>query len=384
MSRYDTFNRIVMSLHQASLDDAHWPDTSTLIDEACGTMGNGLVVAEQGGEIANILFAGFYSRGERRDDLERFYFDVYYPWDERVPRLRQLPDSQLALVKDLFTAQELRTSRTYNEALPRMHGQNGLAVRLDGPQGCDIVWLFADPVAPGKWGTAQFELIESLVPHFRQFVRVRQVVAGAGALGATLAELLDNSRIGVIHLDRRGRIVEANGRGRRLLQRGDGLFDQDGYLHARLPADNERLGRILGGAVPTFSDRVTKSGSMSVQRSPGVPPLVLHVNPVTARREMDFGLRDVAVVVLALDPKSRPRINAELVAEALGLTPSEGHVAAMLAEGKTVAALASESGRQKAAVYWLLQQIYGKLGVSRQVDLVRLVLSISELSKSPR
>ena len=384
MSRYDTFNRIVMSLHQASLDDTHWLETSALIDEACGTMGNGLVVAEQGGEIANVLFAGFYSRGQRRDDLERVYFDVYYPWDERVPRLRQLPDSQLALFKDLFTAQELKTSRTYNEALPLMHGQNGLAVRLDGPQGCDIVWLFADPVAPGEWDAAQFELIESLVPHFRQFVRVRQVAAGAGALGATFAELLDNSRAGVIHLDRRGRIVEANGRGRRLLRRGDGLFDQDGYLHARRPADNARLGRMVGRAVPALGATVATSGSMSVQRSPGVPPLVLHVTPVTARREMDFGLRHVAAVVLAVDPKSRPRVNAELVAEVLGLTPSEGEVAALLAEGKTVAALASESGRQRAAVYWLLQQIYGKLGISRQVDLVRLVLSISDFSRSRR
>ncbi|MCY4514651.1 MAG: hypothetical protein OXC69_05930, partial [Candidatus Tectomicrobia bacterium] len=74
MSRYDTFNRIVMSLHQAALNDAHWLETSTLIDDACGTMGNGLVVAEQGGEIANILFAGFYRRGQRRHDPGRLYF----------------------------------------------------------------------------------------------------------------------------------------------------------------------------------------------------------------------------------------------------------------------------------------------------------------------
>ena len=384
MSRYDTFNRIVMSLHQAALNDAHWLETSTLIDDACGTMGNGLVVAEQGGEIANVLFAGFYSRGQRRDDLERLYFDDYFPWDERVPRVRQLPDSQLALVRELYTADERRTSRTYNEGLPIMNGQNGLTVRLDGPDGCDIAWVFADPVETGEWRSEQFEMIESLLPHVRQFICVRQAVAGVGALGATLGELLDNSCVGVIHLDRRGRIVETNGRGRRMLRRGDGIFDQDGYLHARVPADNERLGRILGHAVPALGDRAAKSGSVSVKRPPGMPPLVLHVNPVTAPREMDFGLRDVAVVVLAVDPMNQPGISAELTSEALGLTPSEGQVAAMLAEGKTVPALASETGRQKAAVYWLLQRIYKKLGISRQVDLVRLVLSISEISRSRR
>lgn len=384
MSQYDTFNRILMSLHQATLSDAHWLDTSTLIDEVCGTMGNGLVVAEPDGEIARVLFAGFYSRGQRREDLEHVYFDVYYPWDERIPRIMQLPDSQLAHVSELYTAEELRTSRTYNEGLPRMHGQNGLNVRLDGPDGSSIFWIFADPVGPGGWGSAQLAMVENLLPHIRQFVSVRQMVAGVGALEASLAELLDNTRLGVIHLDRSGRIVEANGRARRLLQRGDGIFDRGGFLHARLPADDERLERVLGRALPTFSDRVATSGSTTVRRPPGVPSLVLHVNPVTAAREMDFGLRNVAAMVLVVDPRSQPKVNAELVAKALGLTPSEGQVAAMLAQGKTVHDLALETGRQKEAVYWLLQQIYKKLGISRQVDLVRLVLSMSELSRSRR
>ena len=39
-----------------------------------------------------VLFVGLYYRGQRREDLERKYFEVYHPIDERVPRLRQLPD----------------------------------------------------------------------------------------------------------------------------------------------------------------------------------------------------------------------------------------------------------------------------------------------------
>ena len=48
----------------------------------------------------------------------------------------------------------------------------------------------------------------------------------------------------------------------------------------------------------------------------------------------------------------------------------------MLSEGKTVRHIAVAMSRQEGAVYWLLQQIYKKLGISRQVDLVRLVLSL--------
>ena len=41
--------------------------------------------------------------------------------------------------------------------------------------------------------------------------------------------------------------------------------------------------------------------------------------------------------------------------------------------------MADATGHTKAAIYWHLQQIYQKHSISRQADLVRLVLSLAEL-----
>ena len=62
----------------------------------------------------------------------------------------------------------------------------------------------------------------------------------------------------------------------------------------------------------------------------------------------------------------------------LGLTPAEGQVAVWLADGKSVRDIALTTGLTEGAIYWHLKQIYKKLPISRQVDLVRLVLSIAE------
>ena len=105
----------------------------------------------------------------------------------------------------------------------------------------------------------------------------------------------------------------------------------------------------------------------------------MHINPVVDSHS-EFRNRRVAALVLIVDPASQPRINPRLVAEILGLTPAEGQVAAMLSEGKTVRDIAMATSRQEGAVYWLLHQIYRKHGIARQVDLVRLVLSLSGLS----
>ena len=210
MSEHDAFDRVLAAMHDATLDESRWPATSALIDEACGLTGNGLMVAEGPTNDVRALFVGLYARGQRRDDLEREYLTTYHPLDERVPRFRQLPARCLVHITDLYTAEELKTSRTYNELLPRAGMQDSLNVQLPGLAGSHIGWGLNDPVDAEGWGAARITMIERLLPHIQQFVRVRQVLAGAGALGASLADLLATTGLGIIQLDGRGRIAAAN------------------------------------------------------------------------------------------------------------------------------------------------------------------------------
>ena len=147
MNNQDAFARILASLYDAMLDDTHWPATSALIDEACGGLGNALLVGEGPKNDIRVLFVGLYYRGQRRAALEREYLESYHPIDELVPRFRKLPESHLMRIEDLYTAEELKTSLTYNEILLRGKYQNGLNVRLAGVDSSSMTWGLGDPVA---------------------------------------------------------------------------------------------------------------------------------------------------------------------------------------------------------------------------------------------
>ena len=140
----------------------------------------------------------------------------------------------------------------YNKGLSRLGGRNGLNVRFDAPDGLRIVWAASDPVAADGWQSAQLQLIEHLLSHVCQFVLVRQALAAADALGANLTGLLDNRRMGIIQLDRSGRVAAANDAARDTLHRDDGLVERRGVLGAWLPADNARLRRLMAAALPAF------------------------------------------------------------------------------------------------------------------------------------
>ena len=383
MSEGGAFERILASLHEVALDHVHWSTATSLIDDALGAHGSSMVFGDGcSEEDIQIYFAWDFFRGQRDRDRERWYFENYYALDEWVPRLRHLPDSRLVHVTDLYTEEELKTSAAYNEALARGHAQNSISVRLEGPRGSRIVWVVNDPIDGESWSSAQLDSIRRLLPHIRQTVGVQQALAGAGALGASFAQLLDTTGLGIVHLDGRGRIVAANDRARDMLRGGDGLFDEDGFLCARRPEDNAELQGLLTRALPPFGAQGA-GGSMMMKRSSALPPLVLHVNPV-GRQETDFHLWPVAALVLVVDPASHIRIDPAGAAAALGLTGMESRVAVLLAEGMNVREVAAATGRGESTIRSHVKHMFARHGLSRQAELVRLVLSLAGAPESRR
>ena len=382
MSEQEAFERILASLHEAALDRAHWATASALIEEALGAHGSSMTFGDGScEEDIRIYFLWQFFRGQRHPELEREYHEVYYPLDERPPRIRHAPDSQLFHITDLLTEEELKTSATYNELLVRGHARNAIHVRLDGPNGSRIVWVVNDPVDGDGWSSAQLDSIRRLLPHIRQTVCVQQALAGVGALGATLADLLDTTGLGIVQLDGRGRIVAANDCARDVLRTGSGLFDEGGFLYARTAEDNAELQRLLTRALPPFGAQGA-GGSTLVRRSAAQPPLVVHVNPV-GRQETDLRVWPVAALVVVVDPASGIGIDAGVAAAALGLTGMESQVAVLLVQGMSVREVAAATGRGESTIRSHVKHMFTKHRLSRQADLVRLVLSLAG-AREPR
>ena len=184
--------------------------------------------------------------------------------------------------------------------------------------------------------------------------------------------LLDNVMVGVVYLDRRGRIVEANARARAILRCGDGLADRAGYLHARMEADDARLGNLLRRVCGSASPAV--AGSIAVERLPKLPRLAVHLSPMSVDGD-GIGIGRAAALALIVDPAGKPRLDADHVAATLGLTRAESSVAVALAQGASVRDIATGTGRKESSVRWLIKNIHNKLDVSRNADMVRMVLT---------
>ena len=380
----DPLGVILASLHEAALEDDGWTSAACLVNDIVGTRGNCLAFGEgRPGADEIISFVRICAGGRRREDRERKYFESYYHQDERVPLLRLLPPGQLLYNDDVYSEEEKKHSPVYNELLRDFEARKGLQMRLGGPAASEIVWMFADSVERGGWTTDQIRMITALQPHVRQFVRVREALADARALGASFTDLIDHGRLGVIQLDRLGHILILNDRAGGLLREGGGLRAQKGLLYAREPKQNIELQRLLARALTPGGSRRT-GGTMTVGHPPSAGSLVLHIHPVGPWQRRHGGAKQVAALVLIVDPARRAQIEPTLVAAAMGLTDHQGEVAVLLANGHSAASIAEATGRSITTVRWHVRQIFSALGISRQSELVRRVLSLDGFPDSSR
>ena len=383
MATDEKFERVLANLYMAAIGEVEWGSIAGSINDVIRANGHSVTHAGVGpGGEPVIHFSRFFVGTEDRNDLKQLYFRDYFWRDEAIPRLYGLGDGELVHKSNLYTGEEKKTSATYNEFRVVNGTQNGLFMGLDGLDGDGIVLSFGDSSERTGWGHDQIRTIRGLAPHLRNVARVRHAVADAKALGASLAGLLETRRLGIIQLDRCGRILEANDRARDILLKRDGLGDKGGVLAARHQEENEELQRLLAQALPTHGVQGA-GGAMKITRRKARGPLVLEVHPVRGM-VADYRASQLAALVLVVDPAARPRVDPDLAATVLGLTPAESLVAVALTTGQTVAGIAHARGCAESTVRSHVKRVYRKLGIRKQTELVRRILSLEGLRKSSR
>ena len=275
MAEQNPLPSAIEALHQAAFDDTYWSQASRLIDESCGSKGNFLVIGDNSADdTVQITLARFFYRGERHDDWEQRYFKSLYKIDERIPRLRQLPLGKLVPIRSLYSEKERKDSPVYCDEMPRAETEYGLNARMELPDGARITWQFANPVDGSEWSSQQVTMINRLMPHVTHFARVRRALIAGQALGQSLEALLGNDRIGIVHLNRRGRITNANDTALEELTTPHGLIDAEGYLKAANKFENESLQSLITRAMPALGRR-GHGGSISLSRPTSLSPIGL-------------------------------------------------------------------------------------------------------------
>lgn len=188
--------------------------------------------------------------------------------------------------------------------------------------------------------------------------------ASQGEMSARVA--IDQMRCGVVVVGPRGQVLFTNQRAGSLLSRRDGvLVDNAGICRGSSAEETNRLHVAIRdardqGLAGALSLQTQRHGVLRVVVRPGRP---------------DLGTSGQSICLYLFAEDDSFGADPQLLRGMFGLTASESRLAAALAEGLSLEDAAAAEGWTVNSARSYLRTIFQKMGVSRQADLVRMVLS---------
>lgn len=376
-----TLTDLVGTIYESAVDPNQWSQLVTGLERIYPESRVTLFGHHNGCPTAKVGASVNYAA----DDV-RSYSDYYINCSPYVARAVSLPVGRAFHYDILIGDAELERTEYYNDYLrPRRLGHygTGLIIERTAPRSGTVLSL-ADHLDDEARRARQLRLTDLLGPHLRRALRLHQMVAaeraGAGAARAARA-VFDRWAHATFVFDASGRVLTLNLAAEIVLKSSDGVWlARGGQLCSVDDARTQALElavRKCAGMADNAAARTSELDGITLPRRSGGPPLRVMMWPLRfwaeATAPRDGG---GAVLVMILDPTQVQRTPVGWLARQYGLSPSEQRLAEAVVSGLPLAEAAEQLGIQLSTARTRLKTIQTKTGCHRQVDLVRLALSL--------
>lgn len=225
--------------------------------------------------------------------------------------------------------------------------------------------------------------LQAILPHVSTAQAIRQNLRRANQIAVASGMAMGRLQQALFLVDPAGQLAYQNDLADELLAARDGFrltrlgLTCDGAASASKLARAVDHIRRLTLSPPSAGETRLAEGTFSVPR-PGRTALRVTVVPVTGLALLaDASLDPGWVAVMVSDPQWTDRAALSRLVECYGLTPRESQLVHGLVSGLTLPGTAADLGITHETARQYLKAIFGKTGVNRQAELIRLASRLS-------
>lgn len=376
----ETYDALLEALYRAPLEAAPWERFMALLLQAMGAMVVSLTLrpprAGDAGLILNHLRpyttrGGLtFSKADPGDWPSTAYREQFFALDPFVG----LEPLQVVSLQDLLPREELLRSEYYRQFLEPAGILHILGADAREPGGLEARIRVSRGHEEPAFTPADRRLLERLMPHIRLALEISARLAQSETERALYAGAVGQLAVGTVILDGRGRVLSMNQVASDLLREGDGVR----LVEQELRFADLQLGRQLQQVVARMLEAHQRGApgiveALRVRRPSGKPDLGIVFRPVP-RAEWSEGQSSPSVALFLSAPEVETPNSEQLVRQLFDFTPAETRLALRLAGGLSLAEACEELGISPHTGRAHLKTIFAKSGVTRQAELVRLIL----------
>jgi DNA-binding CsgD family transcriptional regulator/GAF domain-containing protein len=312
------------------------------------------------------------------DDWElKIYREEFFALDPFL----NLPPGKVIALEDILNDEELIASDYYLHYLKPIDLFRILGVDAVEPGGMLARLRFSRRRSEPEFTQRERALLEAIIPHLQRAIQIYAQLNRTRSERDLYAGAVDQLSVATIILDEQARLLHTNAIAKAMLEEADGISLKGAHLHISGRDTNSRLQSALQTIIAAQQKHETSVvRALSVPRSGDRSDLGLVVRPVPASQWSE-GQSSPCAAIFISDPDLQERASQEVLREILGLTPAEANLAILLARGLSLAASSEAQNISQHTARAQLKSIFSKTGVSRQAELVRLILkSVASLA----
>ncbi|HVT30788.1 MAG TPA: LuxR C-terminal-related transcriptional regulator [Lacipirellulaceae bacterium] len=360
----DNFSQAVAGIYDASMDVDRWIDTLSLLARIFDSRGAQISVASALDRISFLKVWGWAD-----EQLAPFMprYVALTPTDPRAGMLRvpYKPTQCRQFVSD----EDFRASEIYKQVLAPVGIEYAMGVFIPIEEKLiSVISVIRGPDG-AAFTTADCGEFSRLVPHLTRAVSMHGAFRRSQEELANVKALLDSLPLGMMVVDG-DEVKVANRAARRLLDEGNAMRIHNGRLHGASQRADADLRDAVHHALSGTDQPV--GVVLPLDHAEPIRAVVRRLHAKSARM---LGTPSDVVAVYVTDPRKPLETSHEILQRLFGLTAREAAVLQILAEGQDVNAAAARLGVGIATVRSHVKHIKERTGVSRQGELVRLVLS---------
>lgn len=214
-------------------------------------------------------------------------------------------------------------------------------------------------------------LCGKLIPHLCQAIALHARLTRIESERALYATTIDKLAMGTILLDENTQVVSTNPIAQEILAHNDALRIEAGRLRSN---DDSQLQELINDAIESRSHaQPGMARALRLEYGDGLGlGLVIRPVPTSAWAE---GQSSPAVAIFLSDPTREQTTSHTTIIELFNLSNAEAALALLLAKGLTLAEASDELHISQHTARAQLKAIFAKTQVSRQAELIRLIIN---------
>lgn len=243
----------------------------------------------------------------------------------------------------------------------------------------DVIRGRSDPQRP--FAAGDLELIRALLPHLTRALGLYARLKRQEAEKSIYEGCLDHLVLGCLLLDGDAQLLCVNRAARAIIDKHQGIELSHGRLQLQDRAVQRALEKAVANAIAARAQNDGGPYRGELVRVQALDGVLLGMLVTPAPLLAYFQGRHVPSVIIYLSELTEnlamQQVSggsaAELIAQLLDLTRQEARLAALLACGQTISEAAGQMGIAVTAARNYSKNIYAKLGIKGQTDLVRIL-----------